>query len=197
MIGHLKRREDWLKEGWSYIRRDFLRAKEAEQVAVNRSNYSEQDAVMGISDDDDFCVEVKKAGGCNEDELTVWMKFTVPSWTHEIERSGTKLADNQKITLMMLWKHVDILDWWRRHETMFPTIARLARRYLACPAAQSFQERVFSGAKVVMNAKRTNLKAKTFEQLTILRHNKVWLDERREAEKAKVKRSGMVEVEKE
>ena len=71
---------------------------------------------------------------------------------------------------------------------MFPTIAKLARRYLACPsAAQSFKERVFSGAKIVMNAKRTSMKAKVFEQLTVLRHNRVWLDAKRDGEKAKSK----------
>ena len=65
--------------------------------------------------------------------------------TLEPELEGkVSLKQGGQITLMALWKHVDILDWWARHEATFPHMAILARRYLACPETQSFQERVFS-----------------------------------------------------
>lgn len=38
------------------------------------------------------------------------------------------------------------ITWWKQHETMFPSMALLARRYLSLPAASVASERMFSTA---------------------------------------------------
>ncbi|KAL5457250.1 hypothetical protein EMCRGX_G034497 [Ephydatia muelleri] len=47
----------------------------------------------------------------------------------------------------------DPLLWWRSHETYFPTIAKLARKYLCIPASTAPSERVFSTAKNILQKK--------------------------------------------
>ena len=53
----------------------------------------------------------------------------------------------------------DPMDWWRKHESYFPQVAKLARMYLAIPASTALSERVFSTAKSI-------LQKKTMESLT-------------------------------
>ena len=38
---------------------------------------------------------------------------------------------------------IDPLAWWKMHDGQFPTIAKLARKYLAIPASSATSERVF------------------------------------------------------
>ena len=187
MVTDVQQRAQWLEEGWGYLKRDFTKVRDCLKF-LNASATRQVEGAIGsqLSDDDDITVEVVDSSA-DEDELEMWKKFSVCTWKQDIEKAGVILEGNQRITLMMLWEHVDLMEWWSRHETVFPTIARLARVYLACPAAQSFQERVFSGAKIVMNAKRTNLKADLFERLTVLRHNKHWLLKKRDEDKERIR----------
>ena len=47
----------------------------------------------------------------------------------------------------------DPLMWWKCHETFFPIISKLARKYLAIPASTAPSERVFSTAKIYYRKK--------------------------------------------
>lgn len=40
----------------------------------------------------------------------------------------------------------DVLLWWRKHESAFPTVALMARQFLGAPATSAAAERVFSRA---------------------------------------------------
>ena len=51
----------------------------------------------------------------------------------------------------------DPLTWWKCHETSFPIISKLARKYLAIPASTAPSERVFSTAKDILQKKRWRL----------------------------------------
>lgn len=55
----------------------------------------------------------------------------------------------------------DVLDWWKSHATQYPTLATLARRYLAIPASSAASERLFSRLKLVATAARQNMSADT------------------------------------
>ena len=48
----------------------------------------------------------------------------------------------------------DPMDWWRKHESYFPQVAKLARKYLAIPASTAPSERVFSTAKNILHAEK-------------------------------------------
>jgi hypothetical protein len=57
------------------------------------------------------------------------------------------------------------LAWWKQHGHLFPTLSRLARRYLATPAKSCPVERLFSVAGQVDAAKRARLSS---DNLTLL-----------------------------
>ena len=57
------------------------------------------------------------------------------------------------------------LAWWKQHGHLFPTLSRLARRYLATPATSCPVERLFSVAGQVDSSRRANLSS---DNLTLL-----------------------------
>jgi hypothetical protein len=87
---------------------------------------------------------------------------------------------SNQISMFDLFKEVNICLWWKEHQTQFPVLSTLARIHLAMPAAQSFQERVFSTAKHTLGQKRTRLDQTRFKQATILRHNKKLMASRKQ-----------------
>lgn len=49
------------------------------------------------------------------------------------------------------------ITWWKQHETIFPSMALLARRYLSLPAASVAPERMFSTAGNMVTEKCNRL----------------------------------------
>ncbi len=64
--------------------------------------------------------------------------------THASYTNAVKLEDNP-------------LQWWKQHGHIFPTLSRLARRYLATPTTSAPVERLFSVAGQVDSSRRANL----------------------------------------
>jgi len=60
-------------------------------------------------------------------------------------------------------------EWWKSNETLFPALARLARRYLTIQATSVESERLFSIAGHVVSRRRTRLSMQTVRQLICLR----------------------------
>lgn len=67
---------------------------------------------------------------------------------------------------------VDILEWWKYHAGEYPTLARIARDYLAIPATSVPCERVFSGGADLITKKRGSLNEITIRAFICL---KSWL----------------------
>ena len=38
----------------------------------------------------------------------------------------------------------NVIEWWRRHRSVFPNLSKMARQYLAMPATSAGVERLFS-----------------------------------------------------
>lgn len=51
----------------------------------------------------------------------------------------------------------DILEWWRTHETEYPTLSKMARDFLSIPATSVPAERLFSKASLVIRKHRNRL----------------------------------------
>ena len=66
----------------------------------------------------------------------------------------------------------DPLLWWRNHESCFPTIAKLTRKYLSIPAFTAPAERVFSTAKNTVQKKRWRILSERLCRCIFLRQNK-------------------------
>ena len=65
----------------------------------------------------------------------------------------------------------DLLSFWRRKKNDFPTIAAIARRVLAIPAANTSVERLFSSSKIIIGDRRTRLGAEKIDKLMFLQKN--------------------------
>ena len=70
--------------------------------------------------------------------------------------------------------HLDPMERWKMHNSQFPTIAILARKYLAIPASSAPSEHVFSRAKLIQERQRWNLLPQRLESSIMLKHN-AWL----------------------
>ena len=56
-------------------------------------------------------------------------------------------------------KHNNPFKWWKKNQCLFPTLAKLAKCYLAVQATSAPSERVFSQASLLITTKRTRLSA--------------------------------------
>ena len=65
----------------------------------------------------------------------------IPSWYDEIDRF---LRESQP------HHDSDALEWWRNNEIHYPTLAKLAKRYLCVSATSVPSERIFSIAGLVI-----------------------------------------------
>ena len=66
----------------------------------------------------------------------------------------------------------EVLSWWKRHQSIYPTLARMARDYLAIPATSASSERLFSSGKLLITDNRNSLGEYTIEAVECL---KCWL----------------------
>ena len=67
--------------------------------------------------------------------------------------------------------HKDPLTWWHDNGKTFPLLAELARTHLACPSTSVASERLFSGAGLIYDEKRSKLSPERAQKLLFLKHN--------------------------
>ena len=65
-------------------------------------------------------------------------------------------------------KGVEPLEWWKANQATFPTLAKLAKRYLCVPATSCSSERDFSLAGNIITHKRNSLKPAKVNRLCFL-----------------------------
>ena len=63
------------------------------------------------------------------------------------------------------------LDWWKIHESAYPTLAKLAKKYLCICASSCASERLFSTSGHIASKKRTLLKPNKLNMLVFLTRN--------------------------
>jgi hAT family C-terminal dimerisation region len=68
---------------------------------------------------------------------------------------------------------IDILGYWKRNKTAYPTLDIMARDIFVVPVSTVHSEFCFSSANMILTDKRSRLDAKTFERLVCL---KDWFD---------------------
>jgi hAT family C-terminal dimerisation region len=81
---------------------------------------------------------------------------------------------------------IDILDYWKRNETTYPTLAMMAGDIFAVPVSTIPFESSFSSANRILTDKRSRLGAKTFQRLVCL---KDWFDAEQRNQHASVEQS--------
>jgi hypothetical protein len=70
----------------------------------------------------------------------------------------------------------DPLTWWREREAQLPSLARLARTYLALTASSATVERIFSRGALVMSNKRIRLHDDSLESQIIANRNQDFIE---------------------
>jgi hypothetical protein len=66
---------------------------------------------------------------------------------------------------------IDPLRWWAEQENSFPTLSKMARKYLCVPATSVPSERDFSSAGNIVTCKRNSLKPSKVNELCFLACN--------------------------
>ena len=65
----------------------------------------------------------------------------------------------------------DPLAWWKKNMSHFPTLARIAREYLAIPAMSTPSKRMFSASGYLSSQRRSRLSGENLNQLVFLNKN--------------------------
>ena len=63
------------------------------------------------------------------------------------------------------------LQWWTEKASLYPTLAQMARVYLAIPASSAAAERVFSVGKLTLDPKRRSLEPDRVARLVFMKKN--------------------------
>lgn len=104
--------------------------------------------------------------------LASYFKKAVPASAHTLHnRENIELEVAMYLQAPGPDSEADPLEWWKQHEVTFPSVARLARKYLCIPATSSASERAFSASGNIITCKRSCLKPNTVDQLVFLALN--------------------------
>jgi len=68
-------------------------------------------------------------------------------------------------------QYADPLNWWNKHQHLYPVISILAGKYLAIAATSAPCERLFSDGGNVVTEKRNKLHSETIRSLMFLHNN--------------------------
>lgn len=82
------------------------------------------------------------------DDIPVPKNSKSPEWKWEID---------YYCSLKRAGKKTNILEWWKKHETILPNLARMARDFLCTSATSVPSERLFSRSSLVIRKHRNRL----------------------------------------
>lgn len=101
-------------------------------------------------------------------------RFTERALKKYADRPGAELIRDE-IAQYLAQPAVDInedpLQWWRTHKSLFPVLARLARKFLCIPASSAPVERVWSTAGNVVTQKRARLSDELVDAIVFCHEN--------------------------
>jgi len=75
------------------------------------------------------------------------------------------------LALLKEVQECDLLEWWKAQVNIFPTLSRLAMKYLSIPATSVLSERLFSDAGLHLSACHTCLKPELLGSMLFLKRN--------------------------
>lgn len=88
--------------------------------------------------------------------------------TQQTPISSASLVLKQYLDLPYLDRKQNPLQFWEQRKHIFPTLYRIAFKYLCIPASSVPSERLFSKAGLVTNQRRNRLKPKKLDQILFL-----------------------------
>lgn len=117
------------------------------------------------------------------------MESTVLQWMGDVAPSTEPRAELQRYldSPRVADLELDVVGWWgvsptyvefgyrmligfmQRHQTEYPVLSRIARDYLAVPAASTESERLFSSEGLIVTDCRSSLATTTIENLQLVK----------------------------
>jgi len=101
------------------------------------------------------------------DELDRYLRFDAAPISEQEQDENTRSNEPSREEVLL-----NPLLWWKIHATEFPTIALMARDYLAIPATSVSVEHVFSKSRHICTDLRSSLKESTIKMALL---TKVWI----------------------
>ena len=74
-------------------------------------------------------------------------------------------------------KTVNVLSWWKNHESILQNLANVAKKVLGIHASSAKSERVFSTGGNIVTAKRNRLAPRKVENLIVIKENMEKIDD--------------------
>ncbi|KIK81224.1 hypothetical protein PAXRUDRAFT_90310, partial [Paxillus rubicundulus Ve08.2h10] len=93
---------------------------------------------------------------------------------HQQEGWASELCRYLGDLLHNVSKDTDMIQWWSKHSSTFPTLACMARDICAIPASSVPCERLFSASAEIATDQQSHLDAEKFEELQVLKS--AWQD---------------------
>ena len=69
-------------------------------------------------------------------------------------RSKVRLEMDRYESFSLVSKHVNVLDWWKKHEAVLPLLSKQAKKVLTIPASSAKSEREYSTGGGRCNSKK-------------------------------------------
>lgn len=92
-----------------------------------------------------------------------------------VEEKSSHLQEGEKISELSLFLKNGVisldsnpLEWWQKHEQIYPTLAKIARRFLGVVATSVPSERLFSKSGNMVTEKRNRLSGEKLEKMLFL-----------------------------
>jgi hypothetical protein len=95
--------------------------------------------------------------------------------TNSLKYDDHDLIIDEYARLIRSNEYLDSLLFWKCHQVKFPTLAKLALKFLGVPASSASVERMFSIAGHIFSNKRRRCSARVFENLVFLKLNENFL----------------------
>ncbi|XP_051784409.1 E3 SUMO-protein ligase ZBED1-like [Erpetoichthys calabaricus] len=110
------------------------------------------------------------------DMIAQGLKDMLSEWDLVEEKLSAITTDNKAemssyLVSPMLDSEANPLDWWRKHHVHFPTLSKVAKKYICVPATSSPSERVFSSGGNIVTCLRSCLKPEKVNMLVFLSKN--------------------------
>ncbi len=107
----------------------------------------------------------------NSVEQQPWKKLKLNLLARHSATTDTIDREIQQYRCLATTGIEDPCTWQKKETSMFPRLAKLARRVLAIPAISAPSERVFSVAGLTVNAKRSSLAPSTVNKVIFVHEN--------------------------
>ncbi|KZT40297.1 hATC-domain-containing protein, partial [Sistotremastrum suecicum HHB10207 ss-3] len=104
-----------------------------------------------------------------EDAYDRTRRALMESADEEVEDWSMEYARYLKDLARDVDRETDLVDWWSKNATKYPTLARIALDVLPVQASSVACERLFSAGKHITTATRSRLNPDVFEQLQLLK----------------------------